>query len=131
MPAAVPSRSTPPAPPYRPRRIAHPPRRPRTTPGRRGASRNRDTLVGQLPVRRSRPGQSAVCARQSGHPPTVVVRPDGTDQDLPVAAGPPLGTGGMPFEITTVSLEPDSMVAAYTKGLVRCHAPASTPVRAV
>ncbi|MEU9331509.1 PP2C family protein-serine/threonine phosphatase [Streptomyces canus] len=68
------------------------------------------------------------CALASaGHPPPVVVRRDGTDQDLPVAAGPPLGTGGMPFETTisstTISLEPDSVVAVYTKGLVRCHAP--------
>ncbi|MFD5272170.1 SpoIIE family protein phosphatase [Streptomyces sp. NPDC058335] len=54
----------------------------------------------------------------AGHPPPVVVRSDGTEQDVPISPGPPLGVGGMPFETTTVTLEPDSLVALYTKGLM-------------
>lgn len=59
------------------------------------------------------------CALASaGHPPPVVVRPDGTTQVVPVPAGPPLGVGSLPFETTTITLEPGSCVALYTKGLV-------------
>ncbi|WP_416976032.1 SpoIIE family protein phosphatase, partial [Streptomyces sp. 4F14] len=38
---------------------------------------------------------------------------------MPLSPGPPLGVGGMPFEITTFDLEPGSLLALYTKGLVR------------
>ncbi|GAB2764606.1 hypothetical protein GCM10027072_74120 [Streptomyces bullii] len=49
------------------------------------------------------------CAVASaGHPPPVVVGADGTEQAIPISPGPPLGVGGMPFEITSVTLEPDS-----------------------
>ncbi|MFF3372606.1 SpoIIE family protein phosphatase [Streptomyces sp. NPDC002680] len=67
---------------------------------------------------------SRQCAVASaGHPAPVVVRPDGTEQGLPVSAGPPLGVGGMPFEITTVTVDPGSVVALYTKGLMLCQDP--------
>ncbi|GLW50383.1 hypothetical protein Stsp02_60440 [Streptomyces sp. NBRC 14336] len=48
----------------------------------------------------------------------VVLRPDGTRQDIRIAPGPPLGVGGMPFEVSTVDVEPGSLVALYTKGMV-------------
>ncbi|GAB3000803.1 SpoIIE family protein phosphatase [Streptomyces pseudoechinosporeus] len=54
----------------------------------------------------------------AGHPPPTVLRPDGTEQDVPISPGPPLGVGGMPFEVTTLTLEPGSLVALYTKGLI-------------
>jgi serine phosphatase RsbU (regulator of sigma subunit)/PAS domain-containing protein len=55
----------------------------------------------------------------AGHPPPVLVRPDGTAKVIDVAPGPPLGVGGMPFETTTVDLEPGSLLALYTDGLAR------------
>ncbi|WP_244217273.1 SpoIIE family protein phosphatase [Streptomyces carpinensis] len=59
------------------------------------------------------------CALASaGHPPPVVVRPDGTVKVIDVSPGPPLGVGGMPFETTVVDLEPGSVLALYTDGLV-------------
>ncbi|MEV4342796.1 SpoIIE family protein phosphatase [Streptomyces sp. NPDC049590] len=59
------------------------------------------------------------CALASaGHPPPVVIRPDGTTEVVGVAPGPPLGVGGMPFEMTVVDLEPGSVLALYTDGLI-------------
>ncbi|MFJ9900915.1 SpoIIE family protein phosphatase [Streptomyces sp. NPDC091280] len=59
------------------------------------------------------------CALASaGHPPPVVVRPDGTIEVIDVFPGPPLGVGGMPFETTIIDLEPGSLVALYTDGLI-------------
>jgi PAS domain S-box-containing protein len=67
---------------------------------------------------------SRQCAVASaGHPAPVVVRPDGTEQRLPISAGPPLGVGGMPFEVTTVTVDPGSIVALFTKGLMLCQDP--------
>ncbi|MEV7794491.1 SpoIIE family protein phosphatase [Streptomyces sp. NPDC087512] len=59
------------------------------------------------------------CAVASaGHPPPVLVRPDATAEVIDVAPGPPLGVGGMPFEVTSLCLEPGSVLALYTDGLV-------------
>ncbi|MFD8778478.1 SpoIIE family protein phosphatase [Streptomyces sp. NPDC059916] len=59
------------------------------------------------------------CALASaGHPPPIAVRPDGTVKVLDVSPGPPLGVGGMPFETTTIELEPGSVLALYTDGLI-------------
>ncbi|WP_406432054.1 SpoIIE family protein phosphatase [Streptomyces sp. NBC_00631] len=58
----------------------------------------------------------------AGHPPPFVLRPDGTVRDVELAPGPPLGVGGMPFETTTVDLEPGSILALCTDGLIhRLH----------
>ncbi|CCK32469.1 magnesium or manganese-dependent protein phosphatase [Streptomyces davaonensis JCM 4913] len=54
----------------------------------------------------------------AGQLPPVVVRPDGTEQEIRISPGPPLGVGGMPFEVTTVEVEPGSLIALHTKGLV-------------
>ncbi|MFD0532007.1 SpoIIE family protein phosphatase [Kitasatospora arboriphila] len=54
----------------------------------------------------------------AGHPPPVVVDPDGTARPLPVRPGPLLGVGGLPFETTTVELPPGSLLALYTDGLL-------------
>ncbi|MFB8085144.1 SpoIIE family protein phosphatase [Streptomyces sp. NPDC055992] len=54
----------------------------------------------------------------AGHPPPVVIRPDGTVRSVEISPGPLLGVGGMPFEATTFDLEPGSMVAVYTKGVL-------------
>ncbi|MEW1631267.1 SpoIIE family protein phosphatase [Streptomyces sp. NPDC089173] len=54
----------------------------------------------------------------AGHPPPVVVAPDGTARSVPVPPGPPLGVGGLPFETASVELAPDSWIALYTDGLL-------------
>ncbi|MGW4893330.1 SpoIIE family protein phosphatase [Kitasatospora sp. NPDC004240] len=57
-------------------------------------------------------------AASAGHPPPALVRPDGSTGYLPVAPGPPLGVGGHPFELTETTLEPGSVLALYTDGLI-------------
>jgi PAS domain S-box-containing protein len=54
----------------------------------------------------------------AGHPPPVLVHPDGTTRLLEISSGAPLGTGGMPFETTTIEMEPGSILALYTDGLI-------------
>ncbi|MFD3581055.1 SpoIIE family protein phosphatase [Streptomyces sp. NPDC058683] len=59
------------------------------------------------------------CALASaGHPPPVAVRPDGTVEVIDIFPGPPLGVGGMPFETTVIDLDPGSVLALYTDGLL-------------
>ncbi|MET8955957.1 SpoIIE family protein phosphatase [Streptomyces sp. NPDC004533] len=59
------------------------------------------------------------CAMASaGHPPPVLVRPDGTVEAVRISPGPPLSVSGMPYETTTIDLETGSILALYTDGLV-------------
>nr|WP_323136487.1 ATP-binding SpoIIE family protein phosphatase [Streptomyces sp. NBC_01446] len=59
------------------------------------------------------------CAIASaGHPPPVLVRPDGTAEAVAISPGPPLAVCGMPYETTVIHLEPGSVLALYTDGLV-------------
>ncbi|MFJ3812543.1 SpoIIE family protein phosphatase [Streptomyces sp. NPDC090073] len=59
------------------------------------------------------------CAMASaGHPVPVLVRPDGTAEFLEVPAGPPLGVGGLPFEVAEFDLPEASVLALYTDGLL-------------
>lgn len=59
------------------------------------------------------------CAMASaGHPPPVLVRPDGTSEAVDLFPGPPLAVCRMPYETTTIELEPGSVLALYTDGLV-------------
>ncbi|WP_255945153.1 SpoIIE family protein phosphatase [Streptomyces odontomachi] len=55
---------------------------------------------------------------RAGHPPMAVVSPDGNVQFLDMAAGPPLGLGGLPFEVVDIELAEGSVLALYTDGLV-------------
>ncbi|MGW6536204.1 SpoIIE family protein phosphatase [Streptomyces sp. NPDC055011] len=60
-----------------------------------------------------------VCRMASaGHPAPAVLRPDGGADFVPVVPGPPLGVGDNPFEISEVTVEPGSVLALYTDGLV-------------
>ncbi len=54
----------------------------------------------------------------AGHLPPILVRPDGTTTAIDISPGPPLGAGGMPFETTTLELDPGSVLALYTDGLI-------------
>ncbi len=57
----------------------------------------------------------------AGHPPPVLLRPDGTVEVLEVTAGPILGVGGLPFEATELELPEGSVLALYTDGLVEAR----------
>ncbi|MDW4904107.1 SpoIIE family protein phosphatase [Streptomyces sp. ADMS] len=54
----------------------------------------------------------------AGHPPPAVVPPGGVAELIEVAAGPPLGVGGLPFEATELKLAEGSLIALYTDGLI-------------
>ncbi|MCH0573454.1 SpoIIE family protein phosphatase [Streptomyces sp. MUM 136J] len=62
---------------------------------------------------------SGVCTFASaGHPPPVVVRPDGSVRFLDLTADPPLGAATPPFETTQVTLPAESLLVLYTDGFV-------------
>ncbi|MFF2167335.1 SpoIIE family protein phosphatase [Streptomyces sp. NPDC058175] len=55
---------------------------------------------------------------RAGHPPPVLVHPDGTTEILDLPNGPPLGSAdGAPFAKTTLSLTRGSVLAFYTTAL--------------
>jgi serine phosphatase RsbU (regulator of sigma subunit)/anti-sigma regulatory factor (Ser/Thr protein kinase) len=58
-------------------------------------------------------------AASAGHPPPVVVTPEGVAEFLDLVPGPPLGVGGLPFETTTRELPVSSLIALYTDGLIK------------
>lgn len=56
---------------------------------------------------------------RAGHPPPVVIRPDGTVDFPDVPVSPPLGVGsGMPFETAELHLPEGSRLILYTDGLL-------------
>ncbi|MFJ3102083.1 SpoIIE family protein phosphatase [Streptomyces sp. NPDC086835] len=55
---------------------------------------------------------------RAGHPPPVVVTPEGVAAVAELPAGPPLGLGGLPFESAELTLPENSVLALYTNGLV-------------
>ncbi|MEU0075290.1 SpoIIE family protein phosphatase [Streptomyces sp. NPDC006332] len=63
------------------------------------------------------PVSRCLALASAGHPPPAVVLPDGTASLVPLAAGPPLGVGGLPFEATELELPEGAVVALYTDGL--------------
>ncbi|MFC9913125.1 SpoIIE family protein phosphatase [Streptomyces sp. NPDC059862] len=56
---------------------------------------------------------------RAGHPPPVVVAPDGHVCFPELPAGPPLGLGGMAFETTEIELAENSLLGLFTDGLVQ------------
>lgn len=62
---------------------------------------------------------SRVCtAASAGHPPPALVTPRGDVEFVPVNPGPPLGVGGLPFELVQFDVPDGSVLALYTDGLV-------------
>ncbi|MGW6733685.1 SpoIIE family protein phosphatase [Streptomyces sp. NPDC055013] len=55
---------------------------------------------------------------RAGHPPPVVIAPDGQVSYPEPPAGPPLGLGGMAFEAGEIELAENSLLGLYTDGLV-------------
>ncbi|MEZ0070399.1 serine phosphatase RsbU (regulator of sigma subunit)/anti-sigma regulatory factor (Ser/Thr protein kinase) [Streptacidiphilus sp. MAP12-20] len=54
----------------------------------------------------------------AGHPPPVLVLPDGTTSVIEVTPGPVLGVGGLPFEATELEVPEGSLIALFSDGLV-------------
>jgi hypothetical protein len=54
----------------------------------------------------------------AGHPPPVIVHPDGTVQSLELSVDPPLGAAVPPFETHELHLPQESLLVFYTDGLV-------------
>jgi serine phosphatase RsbU (regulator of sigma subunit)/anti-sigma regulatory factor (Ser/Thr protein kinase) len=54
----------------------------------------------------------------AGHPPPVVLLPDGSTRVLDISVGPVLGVGGLPFEALELDVPQDSLIALYSDGLV-------------
>ncbi len=54
---------------------------------------------------------------RAGHPPPVLVAPDGSARYLEAPVGPPLGVGGLPFEVADFEIPEGSALAFYTDGL--------------
>ncbi|QKW17724.1 SpoIIE family protein phosphatase [Kitasatospora sp. NA04385] len=82
----------------------------------------------------------------AGHPPPLLLTPDGTARYLPLDPGPPLGAGDSAYEVHRTVLEPGSLLALYTDGLtghdpdaampglltrLPALAPAARPLRAI
>ncbi|MFD9302852.1 SpoIIE family protein phosphatase [Streptomyces sp. NPDC060048] len=57
-------------------------------------------------------------AATAGHPPPALLPPGEEPHFLGMTPGPPLGVGGMPFEVTEFEVQPGSMLAFFTDGLV-------------
>ncbi|MET9555772.1 SpoIIE family protein phosphatase [Streptomyces sp. NPDC006645] len=58
---------------------------------------------------------------RAGHPVPALTTPDGAVEFLDVPAGPPLGLGGLPFEVTELELPEGSVLTLYTNGLVEAR----------
>ncbi len=57
-------------------------------------------------------------AASAGHPPPAVLSPGGRADYLDISPGPPLGVGGLPFELLETVAEEGSVLALFTNGLV-------------
>ncbi|MGW6983073.1 ATP-binding SpoIIE family protein phosphatase [Streptomyces sp. NPDC054932] len=57
-------------------------------------------------------------AATAGHPPPALLPPEEEPYFLGMVPGPPLGVGGMPFEVTEIGVQPGSTLAFFTDGLV-------------
>jgi serine phosphatase RsbU (regulator of sigma subunit) len=64
------------------------------------------------------PVSRTLTAATAGHPPPVLVSPDGATQILEMSAGPVLGVGGLPFEAVELEIPEGSHIALYSDGLV-------------
>ncbi|MCX4907447.1 SpoIIE family protein phosphatase [Streptomyces sp. NBC_00878] len=64
------------------------------------------------------PATGSCAVSSAGHPPPVLVSPDGTVRLLDLAADPPLGAATPPFETTELVLPEGSLLVLYTDGFV-------------
>jgi len=64
------------------------------------------------------PVSRMLTAASAGHPPPVLVLPDGSTQLVDISVGPVLGIGGLPFESIEIELPEGSLIGLYSDGLV-------------
>jgi GAF domain-containing protein len=64
------------------------------------------------------PARDQVLMVNAGHPPPVVLRTDGSVEQLASTGGPPLGTGNGEREVTTFRLGAGDLLLAFTDGLI-------------
>ncbi|MCT4351881.1 SpoIIE family protein phosphatase [Streptomyces sp. Je 1-79] len=64
------------------------------------------------------PGAARCHISLAGHLPPVLLHPDGTRELLDLPTGAPLGGCGIPFDTTSVAVEPGDQLVLYTDGLV-------------
>ncbi|WFB10599.1 SpoIIE family protein phosphatase [Streptomyces sp. LX-29] len=57
----------------------------------------------------------------AGHPPPLVLRPDGGIETVDDVLGVPLGVGGCPFGTTEIELPENATLALYTDGLIEAR----------
>ncbi|MEU6225177.1 SpoIIE family protein phosphatase [Streptomyces sp. NPDC047042] len=69
------------------------------------------------------PVSRELAVASAGHPPPVLVLPDGETRVVDVGVGPVLGVGGLPFETTEIQLPEGTLVALFTDGLVEAAEP--------
>ena len=60
-------------------------------------------------------------AASAGHPGPLVVGPRGSARSWPLPVGPPLGAGDGGYECEVRRLEPGSLLALYTEGMLHPH----------
>ncbi|MBD2830894.1 SpoIIE family protein phosphatase [Streptomyces pratensis] len=85
----------------RPRRVAHPARRPGAHPRPRAAGRRPEggQVAGATCLYAVYDPATGHCTMaRAGHPEPVLTRPGGSAEQLRLPPGPPLGVGGLPFE---------------------------------
>ncbi|MDG9718027.1 SpoIIE family protein phosphatase [Streptomyces sp. DH24] len=64
------------------------------------------------------PVQQRLLMANAGHPPPLLVRPDGTAEIMKIPTGVPIGVGGCAFESTEMPAPPGATLMLYTDGLV-------------
>ncbi|WNF30853.1 SpoIIE family protein phosphatase [Streptomyces sp. C11-1] len=83
------------------------------------AERDGTTVVGATCLYAVYDPVSRCCTMaRAGHPPPVIVAPDGAVSFPDLPSGPPLGVGGLPFESLEVELAEGSLLGLYTDGLI-------------
>ncbi|MFJ1560439.1 SpoIIE family protein phosphatase [Streptomyces mirabilis] len=65
------------------------------------------------------PVSGRLVVARAGHPSPLLAHPDGHVAPADAPAGPPLGGNGLPFEAWEQDLSEGTLIALYTKGLVR------------
>ncbi|MGW6707702.1 ATP-binding SpoIIE family protein phosphatase [Streptomyces sp. NPDC054956] len=84
-----------------------------------GASRAEPAVLGATCLYAVHDPVTGRCAAATaGHPPPALLPPDGEPAFVGLVPGPPLGVGGMPFEVTEFEVRPGSLLAFFTDGLV-------------
>ncbi|MFE7775242.1 SpoIIE family protein phosphatase [Streptomyces sp. NPDC057445] len=67
------------------------------------------------------PGNGSARIASAGHPPPLVLGPDGTVTTVADVLGVPLGVGGQPFGTTEIDIPDGSTLALYTDGLIEAR----------